>query len=143
MMLRMIKRVIVINLILVGAAKLASKMLPDTRDAEAEEFELTSILEESSFVTVSTDLARGNVTTLYGATSIDLRSAELDSAGATINVNTAFGFTEINIPEGWNLALNNSAIAGSVENRAVPADGSSPTLGITGYTVCGHLLIRN
>lgn len=142
-MLRLLKRIIVLNLMLVGAAKLASRVLPDTRDTTADEFELTSILADSAFSSVATCLASGKTTTLYGASGIDLREAVLSDSGATLNVITGFGATELRVPDGWNVVVENVAVAGSIENKTSSDDLSKPTLRVLGYTVFGLLSISN
>jgi hypothetical protein len=142
-MLRLLKRIIVLNLMLVGAAKLASRVLPDTRDTTADEFELTSILDESTFASVATCLVGGKATTLYGASGIDLREAVLSDSGGTLNVVTGFGATEIRVPDAWNIVIENTAFAGSIENKTSSDDLSGSTLRISGYTAFGLLSITN
>jgi predicted membrane protein len=142
-MFRFIRRLIFLNLVLAGAAKLAQRVLPDIRDEEGDSFDLASVFEESTFLNTSKELQRGSVTTLYGSTDVDLTKAALVDEEASLSVRTAFGMTTVRIPETWRVVFDNTSVIARVENMTSTDGPTGITLRITGFTFAGMLLVTN
>lgn len=115
-MFRLIRRLIFLNLVLIGAAKLAQRVLPDLRDEEGDSFDLASVFEESTFSNTSKELERGSVTTLYGSTEVDLTDAVLAEDEVALSVRTAFGMTTVRVPETWHVVCDNVVVMAGFDN---------------------------
>jgi predicted membrane protein len=142
-MFRFIRRLIFINLVLIGAAKLAQRALPDIREAEGDSFDLASVFEESVFASTSKELDRGTVTTLYGSTDVDLRDAVLAEEEVSLSVRTAFGMTTVRVPDTWHVVLDNIVVMAQAENLTSTDGPTGTTLRITGGTFAGMLVVKN
>ena len=57
------------------------------------------------------------LTAVFGGVTLDLRGAELDPAGASINATAAFGGVEILVPKGWRISVRSTPIFGGVEDK--------------------------
>lgn len=138
----LIRRVIIINILLLVGAKVAQQFLPDDRDTQADEFDVTTVMEESIFASTAKALRRAGVSTLYGASEIDLRDAELSATGAGVSVFTFMGQTTIRIPKGWTVLSEQTVIAGSLDRTGgdVP-EHPLGTIHLTGATVFGATVI--
>lgn len=138
----LIRKIIVINILLLVGAKVAQRFLPDDRDTRGDEFDVTTVMEESIFGSTAKALRRGGVTTLYGASEIDLRDAELSATGAGINVFTFMGQTTIRIPKGWTVLSEQTVVAGSLERTGgdVP-EHPLGTIHLTGATLFGATVV--
>jgi hypothetical protein len=138
----LIRKIIVINILLLLGAKLAQRFLPDDRDTRGDEFDVTTVMEESIFGSTATALRRAGVTTLYGAAEVDLRDAELSPTGAGVNAFTFMGQTTIRIPKGWTVLSEQTVIGGSLERTGgdVP-DHPVGTIHLTGATLFGATVI--
>ena len=139
---RIIRWFFLVNLLMVGVAKSLQKVLPDNRDPEADEADVTAMFEESMFVSDAQSLRRMGVVTAYGQSTIDLSGAELSATGAEVNVYTAYGETRIIVPKGWNVISDHKAVAGALERRG----GDLPetpkgTIHLGGATVFGATVI--
>jgi predicted membrane protein len=85
------------------------------------------------------------LTAIFGGITLDLRSAELDPGGATINVTTAFGGVDLLVPHGWRMAVRGTPIAGGVDDETEPpAPGTdAPVLAVDALTVFGGVSIKH
>ncbi len=142
-MFRFIRRLIFLNLVLIGAAKLAQRVLPDIRDEEGDSFDLASVFEESTFSNSSKALERGTVTTLYGSTEVDLTNTVLAEEEVSLSVRTAFGLTTVRVPETWHVVLDNTVVMAKAENLTSTDGPTGTTLRITGCTFAGLLIVKN
>ena len=86
--------------------------------------------------------AGGKVTTLFGGAELDLRETT-PVEGATIDIFTMFGGTEITVPQDWNVQLDATALLGGIsdERKNVSADG--PKMRIKGFVMFGGVEIRS
>ena len=137
-----IRKIIVINVLLLLGAKVAQKFLPDDRDTSGDEFDVTTVMEESIFGSTAGGLRRAGLTTLYGSSEVDLRDASLSTTGAGVNVFTFMGQTTIRIPKGWTVLSEQTVLAGSLERVGgdVP-EHPEGTIHLTGSTVFGATVI--
>lgn len=138
----LIRKIIIVNILLLLGAKIAQKFLPDDRDTRGDEFDVTTVMEESIFGSTATALRRAGITTLYGAAEIDLRDAELSQTGAGVNAFTFMGQTTIRIPKGWTVLSEQTVVAGSLERTGgdVP-DHPVGTIHLTGATLFGATVV--
>jgi len=87
--------------------------------------------------------AGGSVTAVFGDVRLDLRHASLDPAGATVQVTTVFGDLDLEVPEGWKVAVSGPELLGDVNLRAAhdpPED--APTLQLRVVTIFGDVDIH-
>jgi len=136
------KKIVLINVLLLLGAKVAQRLLPDDRNPRADEFDVTSVMEESIFASVASSLRRGGITTLYASNEVDLRDATLSPTGAGINVMTFMGQTTIRVPKGWTVLSEQTVLAGTLDRTGgdVPAEPVG-TIHLTGATMFGATII--
>ena len=81
--------------------------------------------------------------TWFGGHDVDLRGATLDPAGATLNLVTMYGGTQVAVPEGWRVRANVRSIFGGtqvdIEDAHLPAD--APLLELRGFAVFGGVRV--
>ena len=89
---------------------------------------------------------KGEVTAMFGGANIDLRDAGIEEPPATINVLTAFGGTDIKVPDDWVVQLDVLPILGATEDerprRGGPRAGE-PDLIVTGAVAFGGVAIKD
>ncbi len=84
----------------------------------------------------------GEVLAIFGSVDLNLRRAEISSAGrsATIEANVIFGSIKIRVPDNWRVNLAGAAALGSYSDKTTPpaaSDAATPVLTITGFAVFG------
>ena len=96
----------------------------------------------------------GDMTAIFGGFELDLRSTTLDGETVRVDVFILFGGGEIRVPQGWDVAMKGTTIAGAFEDKTLhlPApevlDGvlppaTRPTLVLTGLALFGGLTVTN
>jgi len=87
----------------------------------------------------------GEVTAIMGGFEVDLRQACLAQESVRLDVFALFAGGEIWVPEGWDVVIHATAIAGGVDNKRVPlpCDTSRPRLLITGTVLFGGVEVKN
>lgn len=106
-------------------------------NSEDDFFDVVSILGGSKQVVSGSSLRGGRVTSIFGGSEIDLTSAKL-SSGASIEVFTMFGGTQIRVPADWRVNVEVSSILGGFENKRTPINNTeAPALKIKGMTILG------
>lgn len=139
---RILRWFFLINLLMVGAAKALQRVLPDIRDPEGDEVDITAMFEESRFVSTAQALRRVGAVTAYGQSTIDLSGTALSATGAEVNVYTTYGETEIIVPRDWNVISDHAVFAGGFERRGgdVP-ETPKGTIHVGGCTVFGATIV--
>ena len=91
------------------------------------------------------DFRGGEISALFGGYEIDLRSAAMSEAQATIDVNVMFGGAEIQIPSTWAAEVRGSGLFGAFvdETRHPDPAMNPPRLTITGSAMFGGVTITN
>jgi predicted membrane protein len=87
----------------------------------------------------------GEVTAIFGGIELDLRQAVMEGSNARLDVFILFGGGELRVPEGWDVRVQASAIAGGIENKAsalLTGTDERPCLLITGTVVFGGIEIK-
>jgi|GEM_PF-204065 len=88
----------------------------------------------------------GELTAILGGIELDLRNTTMKHDSARIDVFAMMGGGEIRIPDGWDVCVRVSALAGGVENKSVgsSAVGSqAPKLLITGSVLLGGFSVKS
>jgi len=126
----------------VAAAFAKNRMLPRGESGD-DDVELVAIYDSLDFSSSASALKQATITTWYGGGTVDLRSANLDPAGATLTIRALFGGLRLVIPETWRVDLRAKAVFGGVtdirETASVGPEG--PTLTIEGFAVFGGIAI--
>ncbi len=94
----------------------------------------------------SQEFRGGSVTSLFGASEIDLRQADLQNGTAAIDVTAMFGGSEIIVPSHWVVKADGIPVFGDWENKTkhVPLeDQPSPVLHVRCLALFGGVTIRN
>lgn len=87
----------------------------------------------------------GEVTTIFGGIELDLRQAVMEGNQVRLDVFILFGGGELRVPEGWDVRVLASAIAGGIENKAsalLTGTDERPCLVITGTVIFGGIEIK-
>ncbi len=88
----------------------------------------------------------GSITSLFGASEIDLREATLESGTAAIDATVIFGGSEIIVPPHWVVKADGIPVFGDWANKTKHApleDQSSPVLHVRCLALFGGVTIRN
>ena len=105
----------------------------------------TAILSGFKHRVLSQAFKGGELTAIFGGFDLDLRQAAMEGNSVRMDVFVLFGGGEIRVPEGWDVLVQATAIAGGVENKAgaVLMDVSDrPRLVITGTILFGGIEIK-
>jgi hypothetical protein len=87
----------------------------------------------------------GEITAIFGGFEIDLRQVTMKRETARIDVFALFGGGEILVPEGWEVSVLVSAVAGGVEDKTInlpTAAGTRPKLLVTGTVMFGGIELK-
>jgi predicted membrane protein len=87
----------------------------------------------------------GEITAIFGGFEIDLRQATMKNEAAKIDIFVLFGGGEILVPDGWEVSVQVSAVAGGVNDRTLnlpTAAGKRPKLLVTGTVMLGGIEVK-
>jgi len=86
----------------------------------------------------------GQIGAVFGGAEVDLRDAQL-APGASMDVFTAFGGTEVRVPEGWRVTTRGFPLFGGFDNVTVGERlaEDAPTLDITATVLFGGLEVKH
>jgi predicted membrane protein len=87
----------------------------------------------------------GELTAIFGGFEIDLRKAELEAGTARIDVFVLFGGGEIQVPEGWEVQNQATAIFGGVNDKTQThaLSTETPKVLLTGLVLFGGVELKN
>ncbi|HEY3524085.1 MAG TPA: hypothetical protein VGK63_10290 [Candidatus Limnocylindrales bacterium] len=122
---------------LVGA--LAARQRVEVEDdPNANEVALLASFGPLEFRSVASAFGGGTVECWYGGGTIDLRSATLDPAGATLRVRAIFGGAQVVVPRSWPVRAHSVGFGGINDARQQAlVDESAPVLTIEGMCLFG------
>lgn len=107
----------------------------------------TAILSAYKQRVMSQTFKGGELTAMFGGFHVDLRQAALESNTARLDVFVLFGGGEIRVPQGWDVQVQATAIAGAIDNKVTPnpttGDETRPRLVITGQALFGGVEIKD
>lgn len=123
------------------------KEISGNRKQTAEDYlDVSTILSEDKIQVTSQNLKGGKITTVMGASKIDLLSAKPDK-NCVFDVLTIMGGTEIYIPSNWKVRNDITSLFGGTDEskrRSVPTEGSEqPEVFIKGFVMFGGLEIKS
>ncbi len=111
--------------------------------ADVDEIELAAVMEATEYASTARAFRGGRVVCWYAGLDVDLREAELDPAGARLDVRTVFGGTRVVVAPGVRVHVTGPAIFGGRMDStgAAETSGDAPGLEITGFTLFGGLQV--
>ena len=124
-------------------AAIARRRIEATEDPASNEPTAASVFTGQRFVSHAPALRRGRVITWFAGHDVDLRGATLDPSGATLDLRTMYGATQIAVPEGWRIRSRVTSVFGGtqvdVHEADLPAD--APVLELRGFSLFGGVRI--
>jgi len=126
-------------------AAVTKQRLASTGSETDDEFDLVTIFDGLEFASTAPALRRATALTWYGGSTLDLRGATLDPAGAQLNVRTVFGGLQVIVPETWRVSQHVMPILGGVDDTRDQdaVDPSAPLLSVDGWAVFGGFAITS
>jgi len=120
-------------------AAFARRRLETTEDPASNEPTAASVFGGERFVSLAPALRGGRVITWFAGHDVDLRGATLNPSGATLDLRTMYGGTQIAVPEGWRVGSHVISIFGGTEIDVDDADlpTDAPLLELRGFTLFG------
>jgi hypothetical protein len=126
-----------------AAAAVTKRRIDTTQDPTSNEPTATSVFAGERFESHAPALRRGRVITWFAGHDVDLRGATIDASGATLEVRTMYGGTQIAIPAGWRVESQVRSIFGgtevTVDGAELPAD--APVLRLHGFSLFGGVRV--
>jgi predicted membrane protein len=109
------------------------------------QFDVVNIFSGGEKIIESQDFSGANITSIFGGSEIDARTAKISGDSAEINVLTIFGGTEIHIPQDWEVKLETFSIFGafSDERRHLTQNENKKLLIVKGFVIFGGGEINN
>ncbi|MFB6153133.1 MAG: LiaI-LiaF-like domain-containing protein [Halodesulfurarchaeum sp.] len=110
---------------------------------DADELSVVSVFGSSDQRITAEAFVGGEVVSLFGGASVDLRDAVITDPPAVIETVAIFGGPEIRVPEEWNVRIDVLPLFGGTEDkRPRDADRSAETdLVVTGVVLFGGLTV--
>lgn len=129
-------------IVVVGLAILLGR--PKATLTEGDRFSAFAAFGGTEIASHSKHFEGGNVGAVFGGVDVDLRDSEL-APGASLDVFTAFGGTEVRVPEGWKVLTHGIPLFGGFENitakEELPED--APVLDISATVLFGGLEVKH
>jgi predicted membrane protein len=88
----------------------------------------------------------GSLVAILGGTTLDLRHATIDPAGAGIDTFAAFGGIDVLVPRGWRVHVKGMPIFGAFEDKtdpSAPIAPNAPHLTISGVAAFGGVAVKH
>jgi len=126
-----------------AVAAVTKRRIATTKDPASNEPTATSVFAGERFESRAPALRGGRVITWFAGHDVDLRGATLDPSGATLDLRTMYGGTQVAIPEGWRVESHVRSIFGGtqvdVHDADLPAD--APVLQLRGFSLFGGVRV--
>ncbi len=126
-----------------AVAAVTKRRTETTKDPASNEPTAASVFAGERFESHAPALRGGRVITWFAGHDVDLRGATLDPSGATLNLRTMYGGTQVAIPEGWRVESHVRSLFGGtqvdVHDADLPAD--APLLVLRGFSLFGGVRI--
>jgi hypothetical protein len=125
------------------AAAIAKGRLEPEGDALSDEIKVVTIFDGERFASRASSFRGGSILAWYAGTDVDLRSARLDPAGATLRVTTMFGGVSIRVPQGWDVDIRHvlPSFFGGVDDDTDEIVGGGATLVVETIAVFGGIRV--
>jgi len=125
-------------------AAFAKRRIETTDDPASNEPTAAAIFAGERFVSSAAALRGGRVITWFAGHDVDLRGATLGPSGATLELRTMYGGTQIAVPAGWRVRSHVLSVFGgtdvAVDETDLPAD--APLLELRGFTLFGGAQVK-
>ncbi len=127
------------------AALFARRTLTSSGEPDSDEIALVSIFEPLEFTSSAQSFRGGSLLCWYGGGTLDLRGAQLDPAGARLQVRAIFGGAQILVPETWRVTSEVIGIFGGVGDGRpkVERPDDAPELILEGLAIMGGVGITS
>ena len=126
-----------------AVAAVTKRRIETTTDPASNEATATSVFAGERFESRAPALRGGRVITWFAGHDVDLRGATLDPSGATLNLRTMYGATQVAIPDGWRVESHVRSIFGGTQvdthDADLPAD--APVLQLRGFSLFGGVRV--
>ena len=126
-----------------AVAAVTKRRIATTKDPASNEPTATSVFAGERFESRAPALRAGRVITWFSGHDVDLRGATLDPSGATLDLRTMYGGTQVAIPKGWRVESHVRSILGGtqvdVDDADLPAD--APVLQLRGFSLFGGVRV--
>jgi hypothetical protein len=120
------------------AAFQAKQRIQPTEDEAADEMTAVGVLGPMYFRSTAPALRRATIECWFGGGVVDLRDAQLDPAGARLEVRAVFGGAQVVVPETWQVELRVAGIGGAGDGRPkIERAVDAPVLTIEGLAIFG------
>jgi len=127
---------------LVTALVLRQRLVPRGGAAD-DDVELVGILGGQELVSTAARFRSARINAMFGGGTLDLRSATLDPAGATIHIPALFGGGMVVVPPSWPVILALTGVLGGARDTRDPTivDPARPRLRVEGFAAFGGLVV--
>jgi hypothetical protein len=124
------------------AALAAKRRIVPEETAEADEVRLAAIFGPINFRSTASSFRGGTLDCWYGGGVVDLRDADLDAAGAHLQVRAVFGGGQIVVPETWQVSARVVGIGGLGDARPrIERAPDAPLLTVDGLAMFGGFAV--
>jgi hypothetical protein len=125
-----------------AAAAIMKRVLRSRGNADSDEVALVAIFDGIDLKSSASAFRGGSMLAWFGGISVDLRTAQVSSDGAHLDLHALNGGIAITVPEGWRVRSTMRALAGGVDARAPePEAAEPPTLTLDGFAVFGGVAV--
>jgi hypothetical protein len=127
--------VFLVSALVLAALKRRDVALPGP---DEDEIDLVASFGPVEYRSTARAFRGGRVQTWFAGGVVDLSEAQLDPAGATLEVNALFGGGNLVVPEGWNVESSITGIGGVGDARPrYERDADAPVLRLEGMAIFG------
>lgn len=136
---------VVVQAVLYAVGQVLKRRYSRIADPIDDEFDLFNIMDGTEFASHAYAFRGGSVHNYFGSVELDLRGARIAPGGATLEVITVCGSTEITVPTTWRVIVRGTAQAGAHEVDVTPEDdldNDAPTFVIEAQTMLGGLEVK-
>lgn len=133
----------VFGMVSAAVAAVTRRRIRTTEDGASNEPTAAAVFAGERFESHAPALRGGRVVTWFGGHDVDFRGATLDPAGATLDLRTMYGGTQVAVPEGWRVRSHVRSIFGGTQVDVHDADlpPDAPLLELRGFSVFGAVRV--
>ncbi len=88
-------------------------------DLNDEVIDISAVFSGTSHRINSSKFRGGRINSLFGGVELDLRSAEMASTEASLDIDCTFGGVEIKVPQSWKVVVQGTPIFGGIQNDTI------------------------
>ncbi|MEN8139539.1 MAG: DUF5668 domain-containing protein [Bacteroidota bacterium] len=117
-----------------------------SRNNKTDYIDHTSVFGGNKVIYTSKVFRGGRITSIFGGSEVNFKSADIAEENAVVDVFTIFGGTKLIVPNDWNVQIDVIAIFGGfTDKRFISAESNSSDkiLFVKGFTMFGGGDVRN